>query len=320
MTVVRSAASAIPRWGCCARNVATSCPARSRSCPEQIQLHGARPTDAALIDPWGRVHRLEIRTLVGRQIEGLGLAILEPSVSRHHAHLTLDDGAWTLRDLGSANGTFQDDKMIEGPVPVQSRDRVRFGHIAFYIVEDVRKAAGSKRITRTVTTTIRPPNLAPVVPPPHAEPRDRLRRRRRGAHRRRPPRDELQDARAHRRRWRLDRGQRQAGAADHDAVRADGADDQAHGVRGPPARARARVRAQLGADRGSVVGHARAEREPRETAGAAGPPRADEERDRRPDRVAASVRLSAARGSQERVRRPARCGARACVCAWRCRS
>src|SRR5690348_4629367 len=92
--------------------------------PEQLQLHGSRPTLAALI---------------GRQGDGQGLAILEPSVSRHDAHITFDGDAWTLRDLGSANGSYQDDKLIEGPVKLREGDRVRFGHIAFYFVEDVTK-------------------------------------------------------------------------------------------------------------------------------------------------------------------------------------
>jgi pSer/pThr/pTyr-binding forkhead associated (FHA) protein len=131
----------------------------TRISPEQIQLRIARPTDAALIDLWGRIHRLEARTLVGRQIESQGLAILEPSVSRHHAHLTLDNGKWTIRDLGSANGTFHDDKLVEAPAPIQHGDRVRFGHIAFYLVEDFGKLP-VPRTTRTVTTTIRPPSAA----------------------------------------------------------------------------------------------------------------------------------------------------------------
>ncbi|MEO7734192.1 MAG: FHA domain-containing protein [Kofleriaceae bacterium] len=123
--------------------------------PEQIQLHGARPTMAALIDIWGRPHRLDPRTLVGRQVDGQGLAILEPSVSRHHAHLTLDNDEWTVRDLGSANGTFQDDKLIAAPVSVQEGERVRFGHIAFYFVEDVARLP-PPRLGRTMTATLRP--------------------------------------------------------------------------------------------------------------------------------------------------------------------
>lgn len=123
--------------------------------PEQIQLHGARPTLAALVDIWGRPHRLDPRTLVGRQVDGQGLAILEPSVSRHHAHLTLDGEDWTVRDLGSANGTFQDDKLISAPVALREGDRIRFGHIAFYFVPDVTRLP-APRVGRTMTATIRP--------------------------------------------------------------------------------------------------------------------------------------------------------------------
>jgi hypothetical protein len=113
---------------------------------------------AALIDIWGRPHRLDPRTLVGRQVDGQGLAILEPSVSRHHAHLTLDNDEWTVRDLGSANGTFQGDKLIAQPVPVNEGDRVRFGHIAFYFIEDVTRLP-PPRLGRTMTATIRPTDV-----------------------------------------------------------------------------------------------------------------------------------------------------------------
>jgi DNA-binding winged helix-turn-helix (wHTH) protein len=132
--------------------------------PEQIQLHSTRPTMAALIDIWGRPHRLDPRTLVGRQVDGQGLAILEPSVSRHHAHLTLDNDEWGLRDLGSANGTFQDDKMIEAPIAIHEGDRLRFGHIAFYFVEDVTRLP-PPRLGRTMTATIRPITQAIGVAP-----------------------------------------------------------------------------------------------------------------------------------------------------------
>lgn len=123
--------------------------------PEQIQLHSSRPTMAALVDIWGRPHRLDPRTLIGRQVDGQGLAILEPSVSRHHAHLTLDNDEWTVRDLGSANGTFQDDKLIAAPVSLTEGERVRFGHIAFYFVEDVTRLPPPQH-GRAMTATIKP--------------------------------------------------------------------------------------------------------------------------------------------------------------------
>lgn len=123
--------------------------------PEQIQLHCARPTMAALIDLWGRPHRLDPRTLIGRQVEGQGLAILEPSVSRHHAHVILDGDVWEMRDLGSANGTYSDDRLIDQPTPIKDKDKVRFGHIAFYFIEDVSRLP-PPRVGRTMTATIKP--------------------------------------------------------------------------------------------------------------------------------------------------------------------
>src|SRR5262245_31651620 len=97
-----------------------------RIMPEQLQLHGANPTLAAMIDLWGHPHPLNPSTLIGRQVEGQGLAILEPSVSRHHAHITLDGDSWTLRDLGSANGSYLDDKLVEGAAQLHEGARVRF--------------------------------------------------------------------------------------------------------------------------------------------------------------------------------------------------
>jgi DNA-binding winged helix-turn-helix (wHTH) protein len=138
--------------------------------PEQLQPHGVRPTTSALIDLWGRPHRLDPRTIIGRQVEGTGLAILEPSVSRHHAHITLDGDVWTLRDLGSANGTYLDDKLIEGAVQIRDCDRVRFGHIAFYFLNDISRLP-APRIGRTATATIKPtprvePGPTPTLQPP----------------------------------------------------------------------------------------------------------------------------------------------------------
>jgi pSer/pThr/pTyr-binding forkhead associated (FHA) protein len=141
-----------------------------RIMPEQLQLHGGRPTMAALIDLWGRPHRLDARTLVGRQVEGQGLAILEPSVSRHHAHVTLDGDTWSIRDLGSANGSYIDDKGVDGVVEIRDGERVRFGQIAFYFVEDVAKLPTPK-VGRTATATIRPQFAQQVLsqpPPPSA--------------------------------------------------------------------------------------------------------------------------------------------------------
>jgi len=135
-----------------------------RIMPEQVQPQIVRPTFSALIDLWGRPHRLDARTIVGRQVEGQGIAILEPSVSRHHAHVTLDGDTWSVRDLGSANGTFVDDKLVEKPTELRDTERVRFGHIAFYFLADVTRLPVPK-IGRTATATIRPEMVQGPLPP-----------------------------------------------------------------------------------------------------------------------------------------------------------
>lgn len=125
---------------------------------EQILGRVQTPTSAALLDLWGRPHQLDVHSRIGRQIEERGVAVLEPSVSRNHAELAFESGRWTVNDLGSANGTFVEDKLIEGPTEVSPGNRVRFGHIAFYLVEDMARLPPPKT-SRTTTTTIRPATL-----------------------------------------------------------------------------------------------------------------------------------------------------------------
>ncbi len=122
---------------------------------EQLQGTQVQPSNAALVDPWGRPFRLDDKVSIGRQVEGAGIAILEASVSRNHAELVHTGATWTLRDLGSANGTWLDDKLLEAPVELHDGDRIRFGHIAFYFVADV-SALPTPQVGRTATWTMRP--------------------------------------------------------------------------------------------------------------------------------------------------------------------
>lgn len=122
---------------------------------EQIQSHIAHPTTAALIDLWGRPHPLASQTQIGRQVDQQGLAILEASVSRQHGQIVREHGAWVVHDRGSANGTYLDDRLIERPTTLGTGARVRFGHIAFYFVEDVTELPVPK-LGRTMTATLGP--------------------------------------------------------------------------------------------------------------------------------------------------------------------
>lgn len=138
---------------------------------EQIQARVDKPTQGALIDIWGRPHQLDAHARVGRQVDGGGVAVLEPSVSRNHAELVFANNVWTITDLSSANGTFVDDKLIDTPVALKPGNRVRFGHIGFYITDDLSKLP-PPRVSRTVTTTIKPPVGTPPPKPVSTDPND----------------------------------------------------------------------------------------------------------------------------------------------------
>jgi pSer/pThr/pTyr-binding forkhead associated (FHA) protein len=123
--------------------------------PEQIIGRVQTATNAALLDIWGRPHQLDTRSRIGRQIDNRGIAVLEPSVSRSHAEMWFEGGRWLIKDLGSANGTFVEDKAVESTTPVNAAERVRFGHIAFYLIEDV-TTLPTPKTARTTTSTIKP--------------------------------------------------------------------------------------------------------------------------------------------------------------------
>lgn len=105
--------------------------------PEQVIMRGSAPTPAVLVDSWGRLHRLHRRTMIGREHEEEGLRILDATISRRHACLELRGSTWTLRDLGSSNGTYVEDCSFGTVMPIRDGERIRFGSVAFFFLDDV---------------------------------------------------------------------------------------------------------------------------------------------------------------------------------------
>jgi hypothetical protein len=103
--------------------------------PELIVSHGIDPTPAALVDSFGRGHALEADTKVGRAHQVL--TILDSTVSRLHATIALDHGAWIVSDLGSERGTFVGERRVTSPALLFDGERVRFGRVAFYFLEEL---------------------------------------------------------------------------------------------------------------------------------------------------------------------------------------
>ena len=53
-----------------------------------------------------------------------------PTVSRHHARLSIDGSSATVADLGSKNGTYVRGERIFGPAPVGDGDEIKVGSIS----------------------------------------------------------------------------------------------------------------------------------------------------------------------------------------------
>ena len=63
------------------------------------------------------------------------IAIFDPTISRRHAELHVDEAGLRVRDLGSSNGTFHNGERIEDsePVALAPGDTVTFGKVAFRV-------------------------------------------------------------------------------------------------------------------------------------------------------------------------------------------
>jgi len=76
-----------------------------------------------------RVLRLdEGENLVGRE-PTCAVWLDEAGVSRRHAHLSLKGTDATLEDLGSKNGTWLNDRRLDGPAVLRDGDRLQLGPV-----------------------------------------------------------------------------------------------------------------------------------------------------------------------------------------------
>lgn len=91
--------------------------------------------EAAVLVCEGRSHPLyEGENSVGRAPDGR-IVISDPTVSRHHALITINDGSFSIADLDSKNGTYVEGLRIgTSPVRVSPRVQVGFGGVAASIL------------------------------------------------------------------------------------------------------------------------------------------------------------------------------------------
>lgn len=102
--------------------------------------------------------------LIGRSSEAL--PVTDNAISRRHAELTPDDGAWYIRDLDSQNGTYVNSVRILERTRLKPGDQVRCGQtlLVFGTTEsrdpDVVRVVGPRQVDSTIERAI------PSTPPP----------------------------------------------------------------------------------------------------------------------------------------------------------
>lgn len=96
------------------------------------------PEQAAIVRQVRRGEALRI----GRAADS-GLRIDHPSISRSHAELTGDGNGWSLRDLGSKNGSFAEGRRVDGEASLAAACWLRFGdvHVEFAPLSEAEIAA-----------------------------------------------------------------------------------------------------------------------------------------------------------------------------------
>lgn len=101
---------------------------------------------------------------VGRG-EGCEVQLAHPSVSRRHAELRWQAGAWRLRDLGSKNGTRADGCTVT-EASLRDNAWLRFGDVycEFALLSDDEAEAGERRLqARRLRATMLTAGLQPVT-------------------------------------------------------------------------------------------------------------------------------------------------------------
>src|SRR5512140_1420874 len=71
--------------------------------------------------------------VVGRAVSS-DVPIYDPTISRQHAQVSMQNGGVLVKDLGSSNGTFLNGSRITEAV-CQPNDVVMFGKVSFYVRE-----------------------------------------------------------------------------------------------------------------------------------------------------------------------------------------
>jgi hypothetical protein len=117
------------------------CARDAAPCDGLIPDHLRSTIDAAaaqawLVDGFGGGHAIGAQCRIGRSHDG-DLVVLAVSVSREHAVVTRGDAGWSVRDLGSRNGTFVDGVRCQGRTALSPRSLLKVGDVALWFITEL---------------------------------------------------------------------------------------------------------------------------------------------------------------------------------------
>ena len=89
--------------------------------PARQRAPGPRP---------GLVYDIGAGAVLGRG-DGAEIRLEDPFASSSHARLIRQGSVVVLEDLGSTNGTYLNEELLQGPQPLHRGDRIRIGDSEF---------------------------------------------------------------------------------------------------------------------------------------------------------------------------------------------
>src|SRR6478752_838977 len=100
--------------------------------------------------------------LIGRAKE-CALRAGSEAISRRHCAIIHRETGWTVRDLGSRNGTHVNDEKITAEVPLKPGDELRVGPLIFRIAEGESSAVAPAATPEAAGPTTAKPKRQPPV-------------------------------------------------------------------------------------------------------------------------------------------------------------